>query len=89
MTRQLLVFFLALPFAACQTVPSFNRMSDQEILAFNVGRSPAEQVICVERTSLSSRIPRRECNTRAAFYEESMINAGFINTASAGLPTFR
>jgi hypothetical protein len=73
---------------SCKTHPSFNSMSFDEVMAYNRGRPPAEQVVCVERTSLSSRIPRRRCNTRSAFYEESQKNAGVINTASAGIPIF-
>lgn len=88
MKRVLLSAFIPLQLTACLTHPAFNKMSIAEILAYNEGRPPAEQVICVERTSLSSRIPRRECNTRMSFYEESLNNAGLINTASAGLRIF-
>jgi hypothetical protein len=89
MKKLWLVFVLPSLLTACLSHPDFDRMSIPEILAYNEGQKPQNQVICVERTKLSSRIPKRECNTRIAFYEESMNAAGLINTASAGLQIFR
>lgn len=90
MRKLWLVFSLPLTLVACiSPSPNFSGMSIEEIVVYNENLPSAEQVFYVNRTKLSSRILKRACNTLAAFRDESMNNAGLINTAGAGLPIFR
>jgi len=70
------LFFLAittvlLVVAGCQVddgIPRFERMSDEELAAYNTGKPLSQMIVCGEDDRSFSRVRRRSCATVEAMY---------------------
>ena len=49
-------------------VPNFERMSEEELAAYNEGRNLSQMIICNEDTTTMSRVRRKRCATVEAIY---------------------
>jgi len=82
MKKLLVNFFSLLILSSCANTPTtftFERMSDEEIYAYNEGLPLLNQIYCTNEASVSSRIKRRNCKT----YQEWMdYNADAISNIS-------
>ena len=57
--------------AGCQVddgIPRFERMSDEELAAYNTGKPLSQMIVCAEDDRSFSRVRRRTCATVEAMY---------------------
>lgn len=57
--------------SACQVddgIPRFERMSDEELAAYNTGKPLSQMIVCGEDDRSFSRVRRRTCATVEAMY---------------------
>ncbi len=89
MKNIIVVGFIAL-LAACTTVddgmPKFEKMSEEELAAYNAGRNLSQMIVCQDDTSTMSRVRRRRCATVEVMYGTGL-SAEQLNilTSSPGL----
>ncbi len=83
-----LTIAILLSLLACSSSKTnFNAMSVAEIAAYNRTVSTWDQVICREFTHVSSRIPRRRCDSRMN-WQQGVVNAvNGLGTAVSGQQT--
>jgi hypothetical protein len=65
------LLFLGAALASCAVddgMPNFERMSAEELAAYNDGRNLSQMIICQEATSTTSRVRRKRCATAEAMY---------------------
>ncbi|MDA1371673.1 MAG: hypothetical protein O2971_13060 [Proteobacteria bacterium] len=80
-----LKFAILLSLLACSSAKTnFNAMSAAEIADFNRTVSTWDQVICREQAHVSSRIPRRRCDTRINWQHGVVNDVNGLGTAVSG-----
>src|SRR6056300_1720211 len=65
------LLFLSAVLASCAIddgMPNFERMSVEELAAYNEGRNLSQMIICQEATTTTSRVRRKRCATVEALY---------------------
>jgi hypothetical protein len=83
-TKSLLIL-VGLLLASCAVddgMPDFERMSDEELAAYNKGRNLSQMIVCNEDTSTMSRVRRKRCATIEAMYG-TRLSVEQINILSA------
>ncbi len=83
------LLFLSAALASCAIedgMPNFERMSAEELAAYNEGRNLSQMIICQESTTTTSRVRRKRCATVEALYGTGITSQqiNVLNT-SAGL----
>lgn len=84
-TTETALVLLGLLLASCAVddgLPNFERMSDEELAAYNEGRNLSQMVVCNEDTSTMSRVRRKRCATIEALYG-TRLSVEQINILSA------
>lgn len=69
--RAPILLFISTVLASCAIddgMPNFERMSAEELAAYNEGRNLSQMIICQEATSTTSRVRRKRCATAEAMY---------------------
>lgn len=76
--------FLTLGLAACEVadIPNFERMTLDELAAYNQGRPLGQMIVCSEESRSFSRVRRRRCMTVEAMYgsADQISQLGLLNT---------
>ena len=88
MNRILVSLFLLLILSSCGNTPrtfTFERMSDEEIYAYNEGLPLRSQVYCINEASVTSRIKRRNCKTYLEWTEYNTSAISTLNVLNAGM----
>ena len=85
MKRFLLLLVLGLSTAGCVNTEgdiNFERMSDEELAAYNQGRNIGQMIVCTEDTRTMSRVRRKRCGTVNAMYgsEAQAEQLGVLNS---------
>ena len=84
MNKSLLVGVISLLLIACEAsdVPRFERMSQEELAAYNQSRPLAQKIVCTEDDRSFSRVRRRRCMTVEAAYgsADQASQLGVLNT---------
>ena len=83
-TKSLLIL-AGLLLASCAVddgMPDFERMSDEELAAYNKGRNLSQMIVCNEDTSTMSRVRRQRCAPIEAMYG-TRLSVEQINILSA------
>lgn len=87
MSNLLISICLSLALSACASnLPSFAKMSNEEIAAYNDSVEFHEQVICLRETRIGTHIKRRYCETFADMEARMLSNIGKLNSANLGAP---
>ena len=84
--RTLILLFISAVLASCAIddgMPNFERMSAEELAAYNEGRNLSQMIICQEATSTTSRVRRKRCATTEALYGTG-ITAEQLNVLNTG-----
>lgn len=84
-TTKSLLILTGLLLASCAVddgIPDFERMSDEELAAYNKGRNLSQMIVCNEDTSTMSRVRRKRCATIEAMYG-TRLSVEQINILSA------
>ncbi|MDA9297318.1 hypothetical protein N9Q44_04285 [Gammaproteobacteria bacterium] len=80
------LLLLGAALAACAIddgMPNFERMSAEELAAYNSGRNLSQMIVCQEATSTTSRVRRKRCATTEALYGTG-ITAEQLNMLNTG-----
>lgn len=87
---KLLILLFTVPFfalTACVAVddgiPNFERMSDEELAAYNQGKPLLQMIVCVEDDRSFSRVRRKTCATVERMYG-SAAQVDQINVLGSG-----
>ncbi|MDA0805537.1 MAG: hypothetical protein O3B02_11240 [Proteobacteria bacterium] len=64
-------------------MPNFERMSVEELAAYNEGRNLSQMIVCQEATTTTSRVRRKRCATVEALYGTG-ITAQQLNILNSG-----
>ncbi|MBL6754760.1 MAG: hypothetical protein ISQ56_10945 [Pseudomonadales bacterium] len=64
-------------------IPNFERMSIEELAAYNEGRNLSQMIVCQEATTTTSRVRRKRCATVEALYGTG-ITAQQLNILNSG-----
>ena len=84
--RAPILLFISAVLASCAIddgMPNFERMSAEELAAYNEGRNLSQMIICQEITSTTSRVRRKRCATTEALYGTG-ITAEQLNLLNTG-----
>ena len=71
MNRHFCIAIIAVLTGACVNTTgdiNFERMSDEELAAYNSGRNIGQMIVCTDETRSLSRVRRRRCGTVDAMY---------------------
>ncbi len=80
------LFILSAVLASCAIddgIPNFERMSVEELAAYNEGRNLSQMIVCQEATTTTSRVRRKRCATVEALYGTA-ITAQQLNILNSG-----
>lgn len=84
MQKLFTIALLSLGLMACEVsdVPNFERMSFEELAAYNNGKPLGQMIVCSEENRSFSRVRRRRCMTVEAMYgsTEQINQLGVLNT---------
>jgi len=64
--------------------PRYDRMTEEELQAYNAGKPMHEQVYCYERRKTGSYIKKRFCDTIFDIVSETVTNAQRVLVADPG-----
>ncbi len=84
MQKLIMLGLLSLGLVACvaSDIPNFERMSFEELAAYNNGRPLGQMIVCSEENRSFSRVRRRRCMTVEAMYgsADQISQLGVLNT---------
>ncbi len=70
MIRAIITFCFSIVLVGCYAsdIPNFERMSFEELAAYNNGKPISQMIVCEEGTNTFSRVRKRRCLTVQAMY---------------------